>query len=417
MTTDASRLAIDGGEPARITPFPFRAQGFGEEEMAQLAEVVHSGKLNRVGGAKTEAVERIFSDLIGVKHALAVSSGTAALHTALAAINPDPGDEVITTPLTDMGTVIGIIAQGAIPVFADVIPGGYHLDPQSVCANVTSRTRAIIVVHNIGQSADMDAFLAISKEYGIPIIEDCAQAYLTTWKGTRVGAMGLINCFSLQQSKHITSGDGGLVITNDDALAQRARLFADKGWDRTAEGRGYPFFGMNYRISELQSAVTLAQLGKLERICSRRKQLGDLLTEKLVGLRGIYPPQLQEGCDMTYWFYPLRIVEEELGRSREWFVTAVRAEGIGCGAWSGLLGQPLYLFEVFSEGRTFGRSHYPFDSPSASRRIEYGPGLCRNAERAARELVAMGLHEFYSEGDIGDTARAVRKVAETARRG
>jgi perosamine synthetase len=411
MVRCASKLAVDGGEPVRRTPFPSRAQGFGEEEMAQLAEVIQSGKLSRLGGVKTEAVERTFAGMIGTTHALAVSSGTAALHTAVGAINPDPGDEIITTPLTDMGTTIGIIAQGAIPIFADVVPGGSHLDPESVRQNITDRTRAIIVVHNTGQAADMDAFLAIGKEYGIPIIEDCAQAYLTTWKGRRVGSMGPINCFSLQQSKHITSGDGGLVVTNDDALAHRARLFADKGWDRSVEGRGHVFLGMNYRISELQSAVTLAQLGKLERICARRKQLGDLLTEKLSGLPGLHPPVLQPNCDMTYWFYPLRVVETELGRPREWFATALTAEGVGCGTW---LGQPLYLFEVFSEGRTFGRSHYPFDSPFASRHVEYGPGLCPNAEQVMRELTALTVDEFHTEDDVEDMARAIRKVAKVA---
>ncbi len=148
--------------------------------------------------------------MLGVKHALAVSSGTAAIHTAVGMSDPDPGDEIITTPLTDMGTVIGILYQNALPVFADVVAGGYHLDPDSVRKNITPRTKAIIVVHLVGISADMDAFLKIGEEFGIPIIEDCAQAYLTTHGNHRVGTMGRIGCFSLQQSKHATSGDGGL---------------------------------------------------------------------------------------------------------------------------------------------------------------------------------------------------------------
>jgi perosamine synthetase len=407
----ATRLAIDGGEPVRKTPFPSRAQGFGEEELKQLTEVIQSGNLSRISGPKTPAVEQKFASLIGTKHALAVTSGTAAIHTAVAAVNPDPGDEIITTCVSDMGTTIGIIMQGAIPIFADVTPGGIHLDPESVRRNITDRTRAIIVVHNMGQAADMDAFLALGKEFGIPIIEDCAQAYLTTWKGKRVGSMGIINAFSLQQSKHITSGDGGLVVTNDDDLEFRARLFADKGWDRSASGRGHFFLGMNYRISELQSAVTLAQLGKVEGICARRKVLGDRLTQKLAGIPGVYPPALQDNCDVTYWYYPVRVVESELGRPRDWFASAVSAEGVGCGTW---LGKPLYYFEVFSEGRTFGKSHYPFDSPYASRKVEYVPGLCPNAEQVMQELTVLTVHEFYTEQDVDDMAAAIRKVAEGA---
>jgi dTDP-4-amino-4,6-dideoxygalactose transaminase len=405
----SARLAVDGGEPVRTKPFPSRVQGFGDEEMAQLADVIRSGHLFRVGGEKTKAVEDTFASLIGTKHALAVTSGTAAIHTAVAAVNPDPGDEIITTPLSDMGTVIGILFQNAIPIFADVAPGGYHLDPDSVRKNITDRTRAIIVVHLWGQAANMDEFLKMGKEHNIPIIEDCAQAYLTTWKGRRVGSMGLLGCFSLQQSKHITSGDGGLVVTNDDDLAFRARLFADKGWDRTASGRGHLFLGMNYRISELQSAVTLAQLGKLEGICARRKQLGDLLTKKLQGIHGVYPPVLQDGCDTTYWYYPLRVVEEELGKSKEWFMSALGAEGVGSWGW---LGKPLYAFEALADQRTFGKSHHPFDCACASRRVEYGPGLCPNGERVLRDTLVMTVHEFYSEEDVDDMAAAIHKIAE-----
>lgn len=415
MSTETSqKLAIDGGEPVRKTPFPSRKQMFGERELSLLREVIESGNLNRVGGEKTKAVEDGFASLLGMKHALAVTSGTAAIHTAVGAINPDPGDEIITTSMSDMGTVIGILYQNAIPIFADVVPGGFHLDPESVRRNITNRTRAIIVVHLWGQAANMDEFLKIGEEHNIPIIEDCAQAYLTTWKGRRVGTMGRLGCFSLQQSKHISAGDGGLVVTNDDDLAYRARLFADKGWDRTAPGRGHVFLAMNYRISELQSAVTLAQLDKLEPLCARRRALGDLLTEKLRGVPGVYPMALQEGCDTTYWFYPIRVVEQEVGMPRQRFSAALGAEGIPNGAW---LNKPLYLFEALLEQRTFGKSHFPFDSPAASRRVQYGPGLCPNAERVLDQLLILTVHEFFSEQDVDDMAAAIRKVASAARQG
>ena len=407
------RLAIDGGTPVRAKPFPSRGQGLGEEELAQLADVVHSGHLFRVGGKKTKEVEERFAALLGMKHALAVTSGTAAVHTAVASINPDPGDEIITTPMTDMGTVIGIIFQNAIPVFADVGPDGYLLDPESVRRAISPRTRAIIPVHLWGTAADMDAFLAIGQQHGIPIIEDCAQAYLTEYKGRLAGTMGAMGCFSLQQSKHITCGDGGLVVTNQDDLAWRARLFTDKGWDRTSEDRGHAFLGMNYRITELQSAVVLAQLGKLPEFVSRRRALGDALTRQISGIPGLYPPTESAKSGNTDWYYPLRIRESEFGMSRERFLAALGAEGVS--GWVWLSGQPLYMFDALRLQLTFGRSHHPFDSPYASRRIEYGPGLCPNAEQACRELVVLTVHEFYTERDVDDMATAIRKVAASTR--
>jgi perosamine synthetase len=408
----AERLAIDGGEPVRTEPFPSRGAVFGEAELAQVREALESGNLNRVGGTKTAAMEEKFAALMGAKHCLAVTSGTAALHTAMGAINPNPGDEIITTPVSDMGTVIGILYQNAIPVFADVEPNGFNLDPASVRRNLTDRTRAIIVVHLWGTAANMDEFLKIGEEHCLPIIEDCAQAYLTTCEGRRVGTLGRMGCFSLQQSKHITSGDGGLVITDDDQLASRARLFADKGWDRTVSERGHVFLGPNYRISELQSAVTLAQLGKLESVCARRRELGDRLTKGIAGLHGVYGLPLREGCDNTYWYYPIRVVASELGMPRARFQAALNAEGLWSGTW---IGRPLYLFEALLEQRTFGTSHHPFDSPAASRRVRYGPGLCPNAEKVLGEFLVMTLNEFFTERDVDDMARAIRKVAEAAR--
>ncbi len=410
----AERLAIDGGEPIRTHPFPSRGPGFGDAEIEQVTEVIRSGHLSRVGGPKTAAVEEKFARLLGVKHALAVTSGTAAIHTAIGTINPNPGDEIITTPVTDMGTIIGIIYQNAIPIFADVVPGGYHLDPESVRRKITPRTKAIIVVHLWGMAADMDAFLEMGREHGIAIIEDCAQAYLTSYRGRLAGTMGDLGCFSMQQSKHLTCGDGGLLVTNRDDLATRARLFADKGWDRSSGGRGHIFLGLNYRISELQSAVALAQLDKVEGFVSRRRALGDRLTAAISGIPGLHPPADSASSGNTYWFYPVRIVEKEFGMSRDRFVEALTAEGVP--AWIWLDGKPIYAYDALREQRTFGDSHHPFDSPYVSQRVEYPPGLCPNAEQTLRELVTLTVHEFYTEQDVDDMAAAIRKVAAAARK-
>lgn len=411
----SAQLAIDGGKPVRKDPFPSRAAGVGDEELSQLADVIKAGQMNRVGGQKTKLLEEGFAKLIGMKHAVAVTSGTAALHTALGAINPDPGDEIITTPVTDIGTVIGILFQNCIPIFADTDSKyGYNLDPESVRKNITDRTRAIIVVHLWGAAADMDEFLAIGKEHGIPVIEDCAQAYLTEYKGKLAGTMGDVGCFSLQSSKHMTCGDGGLVVSNNDDLIRRARLFCDKGWDRSAETyRAYPFLGINYRITELQSAVAVAQLGKVEGVVARRRELGDMLSGKLSGIPGLLPPPDSATSGNVYWLYAIRVREEEFGMSRKRFIEALNAEGIP--GFALFDDKPLHLREMLLEQRTFGKSHHPFDCACASRRVKYAPGLCPNAEQSVKELVTVGLHEFWSEREVEDTAAAIQKIAAAAR--
>src|SRR5690606_30323476 len=191
----------------------------------------------------------------------------------VAAVNPEPGDEIITTGLSDAGTVLPILAQNAVPVFADVDPATGNLDVDSVRERITSRTRAIIAVHLFGQPAPVAELRALADERGIVLIEDCAQAYLTRCApdGALAGTVGHIGCFSLQQSKHITAGDGGLTIGNDDALLRRARLFADKAWPRDTDERTLLFLGLNYRMTDLQAAVARGQLPKLPDIVAGRR--------------------------------------------------------------------------------------------------------------------------------------------------
>ena len=266
MTTDV--LAINGGTPYRVRPFATYAnasgRSLGDEEKQLLAEVIDSGALNRNDGSKVAALERAWAEMLGVPHAQAVTSGTAALHTAVAALNLEPGDEIITSPITDMGTVIAILACNLVPTFADVDPRTGNITAEAIARQISPKTRAIIVVHLFGQPADMDPILALARQHDLRVIEDCAQAHLAAYQGRLVGTMGDLGCFSFQQSKQMTTGDGGLVVSRDEALAVRARLFSDKGWPRGIPGlRGHLFLGMNYRMTELQGAVGLAQERKL----------------------------------------------------------------------------------------------------------------------------------------------------------
>jgi dTDP-4-amino-4,6-dideoxygalactose transaminase len=409
-----SKLAIDGGTPVRTKPFPTSGDAsgrtLGDEEIALVTEVLRSGKLFRFGGKFVPRLEEEFAKLHGVRHALACTSGTASIHIAVAAVNPDPGDEIITSPISDIGSVAPILFQNAIPVFADLEPDTYTLDPQSVEERATDRTRAILVVHLLGQPTDMDGIMEIARRRGLAVIEDCCQAYLAEHKGKLVGTIGDMGCFSLQQSKHITTGDGGICITDNDELGSRARLFADKGWPREGPVRDYQFLGANYRMNELTGAVACAQLGKVERSVSRRRALAQRLTEQIENVEGVNPPAVREGCKHSYWFYPITVEEEVIGMSPHEFARALSAEGIPASA--GYIGRPLYLSPVLREKRTYGASHCPYDC-GRGRDIEYKEGYCPQAEAILKRMILVGWNENYSEGDVADIAEALAKVAKT----
>jgi Predicted pyridoxal phosphate-dependent enzyme apparently involved in regulation of cell wall biogenesis len=226
VTTDLP--AIAGGEPAKRTPFG-REKRYGEEELQQLREALEQGSLFYAHGNKVKTLEKRFAEMNGVPHAVACSSGTSGIHAALIAVGISPGDEVITSPITDMGTVIPILYQGAVPVFADLHPHSYTMLPESVEARITPRTRAVLAVHLWGNACDLNALRDICRRHNLWLIEDCAQAFGCRYMGEPIGTLGDIGCFSLNEFKHISCGDGGIVITRDQRLATRLRLATDKG--------------------------------------------------------------------------------------------------------------------------------------------------------------------------------------------
>jgi dTDP-4-amino-4,6-dideoxygalactose transaminase len=422
-----SRLAADGGAPVRTRPFPTindaLGRQVGDEELALLEEVIRSGKLNRNTGTKVAALEREWAATFGVEHAVASTSGTAAIHTALGALPLNPGDEVITTPITDWGTVGPILAQGCVPIFADVDPRTYSLNPEEVERRVTGRTRAIVAVHLLGQPCDMDALREIARRHELFLVEDCAQAMLATWHGDPVGTMGTLGCFSLQQSKVISTGDGGMTITRDAALGARAALFADKGWARGARQSGrreHRTFGLNYRMTELQGAVGLAQLAKAASFVARRRRVAALLTERLADAPGIITPYVAPAADPVYWFYLLTFDPSRLAVDQPTFMRAMRAEGIPVNGVHG--GEALYLQEMLQRKQVFGTSRFPFDY--AGRRVEdvdYRPGLCPVAEEltdpARSRSFLLPCNEGVTDEDAAEMAEAVRKVARHYDRG
>ncbi|PSK96919.1 dTDP-4-amino-4,6-dideoxygalactose transaminase [Haloactinopolyspora alba] len=406
--TDGQDLAVDGGPAVRTgppLPSAMSADGrrIGAEEEAAVLRVLRSGMLSGVWGPEVPALAREFAEQVGSGHAVACSSGTAALHLAVAAVDPEPGDEIIVPPISDIGSVAPVLAQNAVPVFADVDPVTGCLDPDRVAELVSPRTRAIVVVHLFGKAADVTRLRALADANGVMLIEDCAQAYLTPVSAgsALAGTAGHLGCFSLQQHKHVTAGDGGLVVTDDAGLAERMRRFADKGWPRETGERAYLHFALNYRMTELVAAVAREQLRKLPDVVTARRRHAARLTAQLADLPGATLPA--DAGDHSYWYYPLLIDGlDEPGLQR--YAAALTSEGVP--AVPGYLRRPLYAEPVLREPRTYGMSGYPLRGST-----EYSDGLCPVAESLVyRRLVVLPCNENFTDADVDDVAAAVRKV-------
>jgi len=273
--------------------------------------------------------------------------------------------------------------------------------------STTRRTRAILVVHLFGNACDMDAFVDLSRRHGIPLIEDCSQAHATRYKGRWLGTFGALGCFSLQQSKHMTTGDGGVTITSDPEYWERLRFFVDKGFRRQGWGpRAYLFLAPNYRMAELQGAVGLAQVGKARAVVERRMRLGARLTEMLADIEGVQPAAVTPGSEHSYWAYPLRTGRHDGVR----FGEALREEGIP--NMPGYIGRPIYLCtEALTSFKTYGQSGFPFGSPYVQREYRYTEGLCPRTDAGLRHMTVIMLNENYTEQDLADIATAVAKVS------
>ncbi|MCL2158618.1 MAG: DegT/DnrJ/EryC1/StrS family aminotransferase [Oscillospiraceae bacterium] len=407
------KIALFGGNPVKTTPFG-TGKRFGDEELMQLKEALEQQTLFYWHGKKVKAFCEKLAGMYGVKYCVAATSGTAAIHVALGTLGVSEGDEVIVPPITDMGTVIGALYQNAIPIFADLDVGTYNLDPKSVEEKISDKTKAIIVAHLAGNPADMDAIMAIAKRHNVYVVEDCAQSWLSCYKGRLAGTIGDIGCFSTNDYKHISTGDGGaLLIKDDESLYRKALRFADKNYERIGgeahATRNCESLAPNYRMTELQGAVGIAQLDKLEAICKRRNVIGDKITKGISGLNGVCPPKIQEGCKSSYWFYMMQIDEKEAGVSPSEFAQALGAEGIP--ASHGYIPTCVYEYPLFVEKNAYPGTSAPFDSKYYGRQIEYKKGLCPLAERILERTVKFSISEFYTDQDIDDIISAICKVA------
>ncbi|MBX9623569.1 MAG: DegT/DnrJ/EryC1/StrS family aminotransferase [Gemmataceae bacterium] len=401
------RLAMDGGRRAARKWFSLKP-AMGTAEITGLTRVVLSKQLNCVEGTVVKALEREFAALYGAPKAVASTSGTSAVHVALGALGLNPGDEVVTTPLTDMGTVIPILASNCIPVFADIDPVTGNLSAETIAQKLTPRTKAVVVVHLFGRPADLGPIAELLAARGIPLVEDCAQAHLAEYRGKKVGTFGAFGCFSLQQSKQITCGDGGLTLVNRPEHAERAALFVDKGWDRKKGLRSHLFLGMNYRMTELQGAVARAQVARVGKLIAARRAAADRLTDLLKGVPGVEPVPTPADVSPSWWMYQMRVDEEAVGLSTRAFAEVLRAEGVR--ALADYVPEPVFNYPVLREPRTFGDSGFPFPPGYAQPRADDYPGFRAFNDR----LLFLQWSHNVRGGHVRGIAEAARKVAAYA---
>lgn len=403
-------LALLGGEPVRRAPFPAWPP-HEEEDARTLVEVLGEGVWSAADGPRKRAFEERFAAAHDAAHAVAVTNGTIALEIALAACGIGAGDEVIVPAYTFLATATAVLKVNALPIFVDIDPGTYNLDPGAVEAAITPRTRAIIAVHFAGQPADMDRLLALGARHGLRIIEDAAHAHGAIWRDRHVGALGAIGCWSFQASKNMTAGEGGMVTTDDPALAER--IWALHNCGRTATGPWYEhgILGGNYRLTEFQCALLLAQLGRLPAQLARREAAAEYLDGALGAIPGLRPVARDPRTTRhAYHLYMLRYDRAGFGGlSRERFIDALRAEGIPAspGYPAPLNHQPIFAKRAFDTRATGYDPEYP---PTQFDRLELPATTAACAETIwLTQNLLLGTPD-----DLADIAAAAAKIRRDA---
>ena len=338
-----------GGNPIRRTPFPAWPVSDTREEDALVA-ALRRGRWNRAD--QVAAFESAYASLTGAKGCLATANGTSALITSLAALGIGPGDEVIVPPYTFIATINAVLLMHAMPIFVDTDIETFQIDARKIEAAITPRTRAIIPVHLGGSAADLDTILPIARGRDLPVVEDACQAHLAEWRGRKVGSYGIAGCFSFQASKNLNSGEGGAVITSDDALLETCYRFHNNSRGRGGNGADFSYTrtGANLRLTEFQAALLLSQMTRLETQSKTREQNAAYLTRRLAEIPGITPARMYEGCTRNAWhLYMFRYDSSRFsGLSRAAFLKALAAEGIpASGGYSPLNTQP-FLEETFA---------------------------------------------------------------------
>jgi perosamine synthetase len=383
-------------------------RSLGMEEIAAVTQAIQTGTLTATKGEFTKQLEIQFAKYMECEFAHACSSGSAALHTAVAAINPEPGEEIITTAITDMGALSAILYQGAVPRFVDVDPRTYNVTAETIERCISPRTRAIMVTHLFGNPCEMKEIVALAKKHNLPIIEDCAQAFLAEYKNQIVGSIGDIGCYSLQQGKHITTGEGGVVVTHDKDLARRMFLFINKAWGYGDPNPDHYFLAPNYRMNELTSAVALAQLEKLDWSVRTRIALAERMHALLADIPGVKPPMTHPGNKHTYWKYCLDVDGDIIRGGAVALGKLLKEQGVFCAPR--YIQKPAFQCQVIRDQRTFGNSGFPF-SVAAPEALDYSPENFPGTFEALSRVLVLPWSERYEDKHIEYVAETIRNSA------
>ena len=409
--TEINSLALFGGPKTIINPFlPYNS--IGKEEVAAGKAVIESGVLSKyigawhpdfLGGPKVKEFEALCAKFFGVKHAVTVNSWTSGLVAAVGAIGIGPGDEVITTPWTMSASATAILHWNGIPVFADIDRDTFNLDLSSVERNITEQTKAIISVDIFGMSADMDEIMALAQKYNLKVISDTAQGPGAKYKEKYAGTLADIGGFSLNYHKHIHTGEGGVLVTDNDELAERLQLIRNHA-EGVVEGKGVNdltnMVGHNFRLGEIECAIGIEQLYKLPRLVKERQALAAALTVELSVLPYIQTPVISEGRDHVFYVYPLILDVANLGVSRDRICDALEAEGLAVMRRY----QNIHLLPMYQKKIAFGSSGFPWSSEFCKRNIDYTKGICPVAEELNDEsFLGLGMCVYdltYSDIDL-----------------
>jgi perosamine synthetase len=389
----AERLAIDGGTPVRAEMLPYGRHSLEEEDVQAVTAALRSGWLTT--GPKIEEFERAVAAAAGASHAVAVNSGTAALHAAVAAAGIGPGDEVITSPLTFVASANAVLYLGGRPVFAEVREDTLCMDPVDAEMKLTPRTRALLPVDFAGQPADLDELGRIAAARGLAVIEDAAHSLGGAYRGRAIGSIADLTTFSFHPVKIVTTGEGGAVTTERADLAARMRRFRSHGIDgdfRGREARALEFspmveLGFNYRLSELGCALGVSQLGRLERSLKRRTQLAERYTAALADLRGVRLPAVPAHVRHGWHIFPVLLDLDRLRVDRRAVLAALRAENVGA---------------IVHYVPAYWHPYYEA--------LGYRRGLCPRAEAAWARLVTLPIFPMMTDGDQDHVVAALAKV-------
>jgi len=417
-------LAVFGGKKAVQKPtyeWPVEyLKRYGQREAEAVANVIKRGIVWGAFAPEITAFEHEFADYIGVKHAIFVNSGTAALHCAMVAAGVQPGDEVITSPYTFIGSASCILHQGAIPVFVDIDPKTYTLDPSQIAEKISKATKVIEPVHIYGLPADMDPIKKIADSHGLVVVEDACQAHGAEYKGKKVGGIGDINAFSFNGTKNMQTGEGGMLVTDNDEYAtssERARIFGETL--RPGFTRPYMSYGMgwNYKSNELSAALGRVQLSKLDGTNKARIEMAEFLTKRLGELPGLIPPYVPSYAKSVYYLFKIRVdptpldVKLSARDLRDRIVVALQAEGVKATIW---LTRPIYMQPIFQVREGWGKG-FPWKSPYVSREVKYDAGLCPVAERISNETFNLTLQPPNGLDLMEEYVQAFEKVTAHAK--